>query len=89
MRLLTGQPEDIQSMERIGVITSGGDSPGMNAAVRGVVRASLGRGVAVTGFLHGWQGVIDNEAIEMTSKTVGGIIAQGGTILRTARSRDA
>jgi 6-phosphofructokinase 1 len=60
----------------------------MNAAVRGVVRAALGRGVTVTGFLHGWQGVIDNEALEMTSKTVGGIIAQGGTVLRTARSKE-
>lgn len=75
-------------MQRIGVITSGGDAPGMNAAVRGVVRAALGRGVAVTGFIHGWQGVINNEAIEMTSKTVGGIIAQGGTVLRTARSKE-
>lgn len=75
-------------MKRIGVLTSGGDSPGMNAAVRGVVRAALGRGVTVTGFLHGWQGVIDNEALEMTSKTVGGIIAQGGTVLRTARSKE-
>ncbi len=75
-------------MNRIGVITSGGDSPGMNAAVRAVVRAALSREVSVTGFLHGWQGVIDNEAIEMTSRTVGGIIDQGGTILRTARSQE-
>lgn len=75
-------------MDRIGVITSGGDSPGMNAAVRGVVRAALGRGSAVTGFQHGWQGVIDNEARDMDSKSVGGIIAQGGTVLRTARSKE-
>lgn len=75
-------------MERIGIITSGGDSPGMNAAVRGVVRAALGRGCAVTGFLHGWQGVIDDESLDMDSKSVGGIIAQGGTVLRTARSKE-
>ncbi|MCW5938042.1 MAG: 6-phosphofructokinase [Fimbriimonadaceae bacterium] len=73
-------------MKRIGVMTSGGDSPGMNAAVRGVVRAALGRGSEVTGYLHGWQGVIDRESMDMSSKSVGGIIYQGGTILRTARS---
>ena len=58
----------------------------MNAATRAVVRAALGRGVAVTGFLHGWQGVIDGESREMDSKSVGGIVSQGGTTLRTARS---
>jgi 6-phosphofructokinase 1 len=73
-------------VKRIGVLTSGGDAPGMNAAVRAVVRAALGRGAEVTGYLHGWQGVIDRESMEMTSKSVGGIINQGGTILRTARS---
>ncbi len=74
-------------MKRIGLITSGGDSPGMNAAVRAVVRAALGRGVRVTGFLHGWQGVIEDEHWDMGSKDVGGIIDEGGTILRTARSK--
>jgi 6-phosphofructokinase 1 len=75
-------------LKRIGVITSGGDAPGMNSAIRSVVRAALGRGVEVIGFLHGYQGIIDGEAIEMTSKSVGGIITGGGTILRTARSKD-
>ncbi|MBS1713497.1 MAG: 6-phosphofructokinase [Armatimonadetes bacterium] len=75
-------------MDRIGVITSGGDSPGMNAAVRAVVRAAIGRGIAVTGFQHGWQGVIENESREMVSRSVGGIISQGGTILRSARSKE-
>jgi 6-phosphofructokinase 1 len=74
-------------VRRIGVITSGGDSPGMNAATRAVVRAALGRGVAVTGFLHGWQGVINGEHRDMDSKSVGGIVSQGGTTLRTARSQ--
>ncbi|MCW5936705.1 MAG: 6-phosphofructokinase [Fimbriimonadaceae bacterium] len=73
-------------MRRIGLLTSGGDSPGMNAAVRAVTRAALGRGIAVTGFLHGWQGVIEGECWDMASKDVGGIIDEGGTILRTARS---
>ncbi len=75
-------------MKRIGVITSGGDAPGMNAAIRAVVRAALGRGVETIGFIQGWQGVIDNESILLTSKKVGGIISQGGTMLRSARSAE-
>lgn len=75
-------------MKRIGVITSGGDSPGMNAAIRAVVRACLARDVAVTGFMHGYDGIIQGEAIEMDSRAVGGIINRGGTILRSARSQD-
>ncbi len=59
----------------------------MNAAVRGVVRAAIGRGAQVTGFLHGYEGIINNESIELDSKAVGGIISRGGTILRTARSK--
>ena len=76
------------SMKKIGVITSGGDAPGMNAAVRAVVRASLGRGVTPIGFLHGYRGIISEDFTEMTSQAVGGIINQGGTILRTARSQE-
>lgn len=75
-------------MKRIAVITSGGDSPGMNAAVRGAVRAAIGRGAEVVGFLHGYQGIIGNESVQLDSKAVGGIISRGGTILRTARSKD-
>lgn len=74
-------------MNRIGVITSGGDSPGMNAAIRGIVRAAIGRGVEVVGFLHGYEGIIRNETLLLDSKAVGGIITTGGTILRTARSK--
>jgi 6-phosphofructokinase 1 len=75
-------------VKRIGVITSGGDSPGMNAAVRGVVRAALGRGAQVVGFNHGYEGIINNERSEMDSQAVGGIIDRGGTVLRTARSKE-
>lgn len=75
-------------MKRIGVLTSGGDSPGMNAAIRGVVRTALARGVEVLGFMHGYQGIIERDFMPMDSKGVGGIIARGGTILRTARSQD-
>jgi len=75
-----------ETMKRIAVITSGGDAPGMNAALRAVVRAAIGRGAEVVGFGHGYEGIINNEAVEMNSQAVGGIIDRGGTILRTARS---
>ncbi len=72
-------------MKKIGVMTSGGDAPGMNAAIRAVVRAAIGRGVEVLGFMHGYEGLIKNECIELKSVSVGGIINRGGTILHTAR----
>jgi len=75
-------------LKRIAVITSGGDAPGMNAAIRGVVRASIGRGVEVLGYVHGYQGIVDGESTPLESKSVGGIIDRGGTILRTARSKE-
>jgi len=75
-------------MKRIGLITSGGDAPGMNAAIRGVVRAALALGAEVIGFQHGYEGIMHNEAFPMDSRSVGGIINRGGTILRTARSKD-
>ncbi len=60
----------------------------MNAAIRGVVRAAIGRGAKVIGFHHGYEGIIQNEVVPMDSKSVGGIITYGGTILRTARSKE-
>lgn len=72
-------------MKKIGVITSGGDAPGMNAAIRAVVRAAIGRGVEVLGFMHGYEGLMKNERIKLESVSVGGIISRGGTLLRTAR----
>lgn len=74
-------------MKRIGVITSGGDAPGMNAAIRAVVRAAIGRGAEVLGYCHGYQGILDGESEPLESKSVGGIIDRGGTILRSARCR--
>jgi len=74
-------------VNRIGVITSGGDSPGMNAAIRAVVRAAIGRGAEVIGYVHGYEGLVGCESIPLDSKAVGGIIDRGGTILRTARSQ--
>lgn len=75
-------------MKRIGVITSGGDAPGMNSAVRAVVRAAIARGAEVLGFQHGWRGVISEEVTPLDSKSVGGIISLGGTLLRSARCQE-
>lgn len=70
------------------MITSGGDAPGMNAAIRSVVRTAIGRGVEVVGFIHGYDGVINNDTRRLQSSDVGGIIDRGGTFLRTARSNE-
>lgn len=72
-------------MKKIGLITSGGDAPGMNAAIRAVVRTSVGRGLKVVGFMRGWSGVVHSSYMMLDSQSVGGIITKGGTILRTAR----
>lgn len=60
----------------------------MNAAIRAVVRAGLGRGAIIAGFYHGYEGIINNEVIPLDSKSVGGIINLGGTVLRSARSKE-
>ena len=73
-------------VKRIGVLTSGGDAPGMNAAVRAVVRTAVYRGIEVIGIRRGWQGLITGDMFPMTTKDVSHIINAGGTILYTARS---
>ncbi len=75
-------------MKRIGVLTSGGDAPGMNAAIRAVVRAALFHGLEVYGIRRGYAGLLEGEIEPMSSVSVGGIINRGGTILRTARSEE-
>jgi 6-phosphofructokinase 1 len=75
-------------VSKIGVLTSGGDSPGMNAAIRAVVRTGLYHGLEVFGIMRGYQGLIDNDIIKMESKSVANIIQRGGTILKTARCKD-
>jgi len=72
-------------MKRIAVLTSGGDAPGMNAAIRAVVRRAIFNGLEVIGVRHGYQGLIDNNFIPMGVSSVGDIIQRGGTILHTAR----
>jgi len=72
-------------MKRIGVLSSGGDSPGMNAAIRAVVRTAAYHGLDIFGIERGYQGLIDGRIIKMDARAVSGIIARGGTILKTAR----
>lgn len=72
-------------MKTLGVITSGGDAPGMNAAIRAVTRVASAEGFRVLGFERGWEGLINNAFVPLTPRSVGGIIQLGGTILRTSR----
>lgn len=74
-------------MKRLAVLTSGGDAPGMNAAVRAVVRTALSMGCEIYGIYRGYQGVLDNDMMPMTSSSVSGIILHGGTMLKTARCK--
>lgn len=71
---------------KIGVLTSGGDAPGMNAAIRAVVRCGIGAGFEVYGIKRGYEGLLDGEIEEMSLSSVGDILHRGGTILKTARS---
>jgi len=72
-------------LKRIGVITTGGDAPGMNAAIRSVVRTAHYFGMDITGFKRGWWGLIERDYIKMNLRSVSGIINRGGTILKTVR----
>ena len=75
-------------MKKIAVLTSGGDSPGMNACIRAVVRTSLYHNIEVVGIMHGYDGMINNEFFPMGTKSVANIIHRGGTVLKTARSKE-
>ena len=77
-----------KKIKRIGVLTSGGDSPGMNAAVRAVVRTAVSNGVQCIGIRRGWQGLINSDFVQLDAASVGHIISRGGTMLYTARSED-
>ena len=76
------------AVKRIGVLTSGGDAPGMNAAVRSVVRSALDRGIECIGIRRGWSGLVNGDFYRMDSGSVSRIINRGGTILYTARSEE-
>ena len=75
-------------MKSIGVVTSGGDAPGMNAAIRAVVRIAHSKGFQTYGFERGWEGLMNNVVRPLTPRSVGGILQLGGTILHTSRSSE-
>ena len=76
------------AVRRIGVLTSGGDAPGMNAAVRSVVRAAISMDIDVVGIRRGWNGLINGDIVRLDEKSVAHIINRGGTMLYTARSEE-
>lgn len=78
----------MKKVTKIGVLTSGGDAPGMNAAVRAVVRTGIYHGLEVYGVMRGYSGMIDDDIFRMESRSVANIIQRGGTILKTARSKE-
>jgi len=76
------------SIKTIGILTSGGDAPGMNAAVRAVTRAALSVNISVKAIFHGYKGLIDGEVQDFATEDVSGILQRGGTILKTARCKE-
>ncbi len=78
----------MEKIRRIGVLTSGGDAPGMNAAVRAVARTALANGIECIGIRRGWQGLINCDFIQLSRASVGHLLSKGGTILYTARSEE-
>ena len=76
------------SIKSVGLLTSGGDAPGMNAAIRAVTRAGISNGIRMYGIYRGYKGLISNEIEEFKTNSVSNIIQQGGTILKTARSME-
>lgn len=76
------------NIKTIGVLTSGGDSPGMNAAIRAVTRAAIVNGIKVKGIYRGYKGLMEGEVTELGTQDVSGIIQRGGTILKSARSEE-
>ena len=75
-------------IKTIGLLTSGGDAPGMNAAIRAVTRAGIYNGFNIKGIYRGYEGLINDEVQTFTTENVSGIITRGGTILKTARSKE-
>ena len=78
----------MQHIKRVGVLTSGGDAPGMNAAIRSVTRAGINRGLEIFGIRRGYKGMMEGDMYQLCSQDVSGIIRTGGTFLQTARSEE-
>ncbi len=77
-----------EKIKKVGILTSGGDGPGMNAAIRSVVRYAIHYGLEVVGITRGYQGLLDEDIVPMDHRSVSNIINRGGTILKTARSKE-
>jgi 6-phosphofructokinase 1 len=77
-----------KKITRIGILSSGGDSPGMNAAIRAVVRTGIYHGLEVYGIMRGFSGMVEDDIVKMESRSVANIIQRGGTILKTARCKE-
>ena len=77
-----------KQIKTVGVLTSGGDAPGMNACIRAVTRAAIFNGIKVMGIYRGYEGLINGEIKEFTSESVSNTVQRGGTILKTARSKE-
>jgi len=78
----------MSKIKTIGILTSGGDAPGMNAAIRAVTRAGIYNCFRIKGIYRGYDGLINDEIKEFTTEDVSGIITRGGTILKSARSKE-
>ena len=85
---MNNKTKTVNAVKRIGVLTSGGDAPGMNAAVRAVVRSAVFRGIEVVGIRRGYQGLINGDIFKLDETSVAHIINRGGTMLYTARSTE-
>jgi len=86
--VLTFLSQLVKSIQKIAVYTSGGDAPGMNAAIRAVVRTGLYKGKEMVGIVQGYQGMIDKNFLDMDARSVCNIIQHGGTMLKTARCQE-
>ena len=73
-------------MERVGVLTGGGDCPGLNAVIRGVVRKALQNNIKVVGIKNGWKGLVTTDTVDLDLNAIAGILPKGGTILGTSRT---
>ncbi len=80
--------DEKKKIRRIGILTSGGDAPGMNAVIRAVTRMSIANGIEVLGILHGYAGLISNDFKALTARDVDGLLSKGGTMLYTARCEE-
>jgi len=78
----------VNKVSTIGILTSGGDAPGMNAAIRAVTRTALGYGLKVKGIRRGFNGLLEEDIVDLDGRNVSDIIQRGGTILYTARCKE-